>query len=269
MNILKMSMENFHAEADFRAVSRQTLVKSVGQALAAAASVSTLPRVAAAGEEDTEGVTLGAAAEEKPVKRITDFEAPYNRNPVPLTKFLKNAKAILVVNSKLDDPVSLQQMPPLVELATRYSKDGLRILVFPTDQGTFEPDDDETVRIKNYQFYGFGQYPVATVMDKIDIVGTSAHPIYKFLCSSLPNPYGVKRITLNYEKFLLNADGVPVRRYPRKMELADYEKDVQAVLKGEQLPDESLAFRKAWVAAKKEAAMSEYAFRKNLNYYDN
>lgn len=50
---------------------------------------------------------------------------------------------------------------------------------------------------------------------------------HRYLCRGLKNPNGVARITLNYEKFLLDKDGVPVRRYPRKLEAEDFEQDVQ------------------------------------------
>lgn len=46
-------------------------------------------------------------------------------------------------------------------------------------QGTFEADEDRVVRIKLYQFYGFGQYPRAVVFDKVDIVGSTIHPFYR------------------------------------------------------------------------------------------
>lgn len=46
-------------------------------------------------------------------------------------------------------------------------------------QGTFEADEDRVVRIKYYQFYGFGQFPKAVVFDKIDIVGNTIHPFYR------------------------------------------------------------------------------------------
>lgn len=49
----------------------------------------------------------------------------------------------------------------------------------------------------------------------------------RYLCKGLKNPNGVARITLNYEKFLLDKDGIPVRRYPRKLQAADFEQDIR------------------------------------------
>jgi len=211
--------------------------------------------------EDTAGKAQGKSS-------AGEFSVPYNGKEVELGKFL-GSKATLIVNTKIDDPASLQQMPALVAVTQLYGKKGLGVLAFPTDQGYFEPDDNDVIRIKNYQFHGFGQYPIAVMFDKIDIVGNTAHPLYKFLCARLKNPYGVGRITLNYEKFLLNAEGIPVRRYPRKTQATEIEKDIKALLAGQPLPEETKEFKISWIQAKREALQSQYAFKKGLNYYDN
>jgi len=89
------------------------------------------------------------------------------------------------------------------------------------------------------------------------------HPFFQ----ALPTPNGYGRITLNYEKFLLDADGNPVRRYPRKYTAYDMAPDIEALLAGRELPPETLAYQKAWREAKREASKSEYSFRYNYNYY--
>ena len=84
-------------------------------------------------------------------------------------------------------------------------------------------------------------------------VGKRADPFYKYLCLTLRNPNKIARITLNFEKvrlpygvhvnlsartiasihltifsqFLLNAEGRPIRRYPRKYSGYDMEEDVK------------------------------------------
>lgn len=135
-------------------------------------------------------------------------------------------------------------------------------------QGTFETDDDEIIRIKFKQEYGYGQYPDAVVFDKINVVGKGADPLYKYLCLTLRNPNKVARITLNFEKFLLDSEGRPVRRYPRKYSPFDIEPDIKALLAGKPLPPPTPMFIKAWRDAFQEAERSEYAFKKGLNYYD-
>ena len=108
--------------------------------------------------------------------------------------------------------------------------------------------------------------PVYTVFSLWDTF-RSAHPLYNALTKNFPTPNGYGRITLNYEKFLLDANGKPVRRYPRKFSAYDMEKDIQALLAGESVPEETEAFKKSWREAKREAVKSEYAFKYNLNYY--
>eukprot|EP00903_Cladosiphon_okamuranus_P014278 g13261.t1 len=212
-------------------------------------------------------VASTSTAETRPLREL-GFEVPYTGKSFPLSKFL-GSRATLVVNPKIDDPESLHQMPGITKLASEYSKDGLNVLLFPTDQGTFEADEDRVVRIKLYQFYGFGQFPKAVVFDKIDIVGNTIHPFYRYLCRGLKNPNGIARITLNYEKFLLDQEGKVVRRYPRKLEAADFEADVKAVLAGDPLPAENRDYKLSWLKADQEATKSEYAFKLGLNYYNN
>jgi hypothetical protein len=106
------------------------------------------------------------------------------------------------------------------------------------------------------------------VTDKTDIVGKFAHPLYKYMTTNLPNPNDVTRITLNYEKFLLDSEGNVMRRYPRQWSAERMDKDVQAVLKGDFLPAEEKKWVFAWREADKESTRSMYSFRKHYNYYD-
>ena len=76
---------------------------------------------------------------------------------------------------------------------------GLRVWAVPTEQGYYEPDVSELVRAKAYQQFGFGTYPTAVVFDKIDVVGSTRHPLYSYL-ASFPDPNGVGRLSLNFEK---------------------------------------------------------------------
>jgi len=214
----------------------------------------------------TSSTATSSKADDKNAIDFKSFKLPYNHENIPVKEFL--GKATIVVNMKLDDPQTPTQYPILIELFNKYEKDGLNLLVFPTEQGYFEPDDDEACRAKSKEYYNFGSYPHGVVFDKVDLIGASAHPFYQALTSSLPTPNGYSRITLNYEKFLLNAQGEPIRRYPRKFSAYDMERDIVSALQGEVLSEETPEFSKAWREAKREAMKSEYAFRLNYNYYD-
>lgn len=142
----------------------------------------------------------------KEVYDMGAFKLPYNHENLAFRDFL-GSKATIVFNMKIDDPQTVTQFPNLLEIYKKYKNQGLNVHAFPTEQGWFEPDDDETVRAKSKEYYGFGNYPTSVVFDKVDILGPSAHPLYSALTKSLITPNGYGRITLNYEKFLLDSKG--------------------------------------------------------------
>jgi hypothetical protein len=109
--------------------------------------------------------------------------------------------------------------------------------------------------------------PLAQVFDKYDLLGAKALPLYTWMTNQMPNQWGVRRIVFDYERFLVDETGQPLRRYPRKYPVEMMEADVQAVLEGKPLPPPTLAFLQAWEDAKREATKSEYAFKPGLNYY--
>jgi len=233
--------------------------------LSSLALCGSLPR-AAHGEEELSAAELPVPAPPPPREPSAyDFDVPFRGEPVDIKPFI--GKANIFVNVKFDDPETLQQMPGLQDLLTRYGPAGLHVLAFPTDQGWFEADDSNTLRLKFKQVYNFGQYPSAMVFDKYDLLGGKALPLYSWMTNKLPNQWGVRRIVFDYERFLVDESGQPLRRYPRKYPVERMEEDVEAVLSGKPLPPPTLAFLQAWEDAKREATKSEYAFKPGLNYY--
>ena len=244
--------------------------------LYASADESPLPLVAPASAADEAEVALAPpeappaplappAPPPPPVTSAYSFDVPFRGEPKDIDPFL--AKANLVVNVKLDDPITRDQMPGLGALLDNYASKGLHVLAFPTDQGWFEAEDNNKLRLMFKEQYNFGQFPNAVVFDKADLLGTNALPLYAWLTTAFPNPWGVTRIVFNYEKFLLDGSGQPLRRYPRKFPISLIEPDVEAVLAGQPLPPPSERYLKAWEDAKREAIKSEYAFKPGLNYY--
>ena len=60
---------------------------------------------------------------------------------------------------------------------------------------------------------GLSHAMAARVFDKIDVIGNTAHPLYRYLALAT-NPNGVGRLTVNFEKFLLDGDGKPDQAVP-------------------------------------------------------
>jgi len=200
---------------------------------------------------------------------LSDIPFAVNGKKKKVSKLLGKG-ATIVMNIKLDDPETTVQLPALRSLMAEYAAQGLGAILVPTDQGDYEPDDSATVRIKvasQFQIQSSSKGPIV-VTDKTDIVGKFAHPLYKLMTAVKPNPNNVSRITLNYEKFLLDADGKVVRRYPRLWPSDRMQRDVAAVLAGKELPPEDPKWLFAWKEADKEVTRSIYSFRKHYNYYD-
>ena len=128
----------------------------------------------------TTAANAAAETKEKVVPQKVDVKSlrvPYNHENVEFGPFL-GKKATIIFNMKIDDPQTVLQFPTLKEIYNKYAKDGLNVHAFPTEQGWFEPDDDETCRAKAKEYYGFGDYPGAAVFDKVDLLGPSANPFY-------------------------------------------------------------------------------------------
>ncbi len=66
------------------------------------------------------------------------------------------------------------------------------------------------------------------IFGKIDVNGSGAHPLYKFLKSRVKGSLG-SFIKWNYEKFLCDVNGVPVKRYLPSTSPLDLVPDIMAL----------------------------------------
>jgi len=96
---------------------------------------------------------------------------------------------------------------------------------------------------REYAYKKFGiEFPI---MDKIEVNGKDAHPVYKLLREALPgslpsafSPFGFPlpgekgKIEWNYVKFLVDRDGKPIRRYTSTYDPIKAEDDLRLVLAG-------------------------------------
>jgi len=97
----------------------------------------------------------------------------------------------------------------LQDLYERYCQGGFVVFGFPCNQfGHQEPGKDH--EIKHFVTSTFGvTFPM---FSKTKVNGPEAHPVYKFLRSNLTGLLG-NTIKWNYTKFLVNRQGVPVKRF--------------------------------------------------------
>ncbi|CAB9512417.1 Glutathione peroxidase 1 [Seminavis robusta] len=179
-------------------------------------------------------------------------------------------KAVLVVNIKQDDPVARKDIPELISLVTKYGRNGEFVVVCcPTEQGYFEPDTSTLIRLKLASEYGYGINPASVVTDKVNLLGTGAHPFWRWLEGTSRSPAGLGRVQGNFEKFLLDGrTGLPLRRYPRKYMPLDIRDDIEAVIAGRPIPPAGANWAEEWRGAAAEAERDTYRFEKGLNVFD-
>lgn len=117
-------------------------------------------------------------------------------------------KAILVVNTASECGLT-PQFEGLESLYKKYKDEGLIILGFPCNQfGNQEPGDEKAIEQGCVINFGV-TFPMFA---KVDVNGSTAHPIFKYLKKELGGLFGGK-IKWNFTKFLLDKNGKPVERF--------------------------------------------------------
>jgi len=208
-----------------------------------------------------------------------DFELPVEGKSVKFGDLIRQqvdeegrskVKVILVSNMKEDDPIARKDIPEFISLAAKYGKEGeFAVILSPTDQGYYEPDTSQLVRIKLASEYGYGINPSTLLTDKADLLGKRAMPFWRWMQSNCRTPAGLGRVEANFEKFLIDGrTGIPLRRYPRKYKPTNIENDIKAILAGKPLPPAGANFLEEWRVAAVAAEADTYRFQKGLNYYD-
>lgn len=132
---------------------------------------------------------------------------------------------VLVVNVASKCGFTANNYAQLKEFDAKYYEKGLRILLFPCNQfGNQEPGDNESVC-----HYIGGISERFLVAEKVDVNGSGAHPIFKWLQDSCPG-FLFNAIKWNFTKFLINRQGEPVKRYAPNEEPKTFEADIESLL---------------------------------------
>ena len=117
-------------------------------------------------------------------------------------------QVILVVNTASRCGLT-PQYEGLENLYEKYKDKGFVILGFPCNQfQNQEPGSEKEIYERCLVNYGV-TFPM---FSKIDVNGNNAHPIYKYLKDRLPGLFG-KKIMWNFAKFLIDRNGIPVKRF--------------------------------------------------------
>ncbi len=117
-------------------------------------------------------------------------------------------KTVLVVNTASKCGLT-PQFEGLEKLYQKYKDMGLVILGFPCNQfANQEPGDEKSISEGCMINYGVS-FPM---FSKIEVNGKNALPLYKYLKKELSGLLGGK-IKWNFTKFLIDSNGVPLKRF--------------------------------------------------------
>lgn len=136
-------------------------------------------------------------------------------------------KVVLIVNTASKCGFT-PQFEGLEALYKKYKDQGLVILGFPCNQFAHQ-DPGTNAEIGEFCTKNYGVS--FQMMEKINVNGDNAHPLYKYLKNALNGSFG-DSIKWNFTKFLMDRNGFPVKRFAPTVKPADMEVDIIAVLKG-------------------------------------
>lgn len=102
------------------------------------------------------------------------------------------------------------QYQGLQELHERFSEQGFSVLAFPCNQfGKQDPGTNEEIQDfcqRNYRV----TFPVFA---KVNVNGSTAHPLFQYLKQAAPGALHSQAIKWNFTKFLIDREGRVLRRY--------------------------------------------------------
>jgi len=156
---------------------------------------------------------------------IADFTVTTNRGE-PLDLAEKKGKVLLVVNTASKCGFT-PQYDGLEKLYEQYRDRGFEVLGFPCNQfGNQEPGDAD--EIAEFCKVNFGvSFPL---MQKVDVNGAAASPLFDWMKGEAPGLMGSKAIKWNFTKFLIDREGKVVRRYAPQDTPARIARDIEKLL---------------------------------------
>lgn len=157
--------------------------------------------------------------------QLTDFAATrINGQTQALSNFKGEVLLIVNVASRCG---FTGQYAGLQQLHTDLHERGFQVLGFPCNQfGGQEPDDEATIN----QFCESKYNVTFPMFAKVDVNGTNAHPLYKWLKTSMPGLLGSEAIKWNFTKFLIDREGHVVKRYAPNTDPSEIRADIEKLL---------------------------------------
>lgn len=146
-----------------------------------------------------------------------------NGSEKPLSDYAGNVLVIVNTASKCG---LAPQYEGLQQLYTKYHGQQFEILGFPSNQFlNQEPGTDEQIQ----QVCQLNHGVTFPVFRKIDVNGSGAHPLFKYLRKKAPGILS-NAIKWNFTKFLVDRQGNVIKRYAPSTTPAEMEKDIVNLL---------------------------------------
>lgn len=154
---------------------------------------------------------------------IFEFEAnDIDGNKVSLSKY--KGFVTIIVNVASACGYTKANYEGLNALFEKHADAGLRIAAFPCNQFKNQEKGD-SAKIKAFCEKRDVKFDI---YEKIEVNGKNAHPLYKYLKHTIGDDAPIK---WNFNRFLINKEGVPVKRYLSSKNLEPMETDILEELK--------------------------------------
>ena len=156
---------------------------------------------------------------------IYDFEAvSIEGKPAGLAS--QRGKVLLIVNTASACGFT-PQFAGLETLWKNYADKGLVVVGFPSNEfGKQDPGSNDEIASFCELNYGVS-FPM---MEKVDVNGSKAHPLFKWLTREAPGVLGTTSIKWNFTKFLVGKDGKVLGRYSPSDKPESMRQDIEAAL---------------------------------------
>ncbi len=138
-----------------------------------------------------------------------------------------SGKVVLIVNTASKCGFT-PQFEGLEKVFEKYKEQGFIVLGFPCNQFAHQ-DPGSNSEIGEFCQRNYGvNFPMFA---KIDVNGSDAHPLYKYLTKEAKGLLGSEAVKWNFTKFLVGRDGNVLDRYAPTTKPEDISKDIEKALK--------------------------------------
>lgn len=156
---------------------------------------------------------------------VYDYEANTLRGQEEsLSKY--KGKVLLVVNTASKCGFT-PQYKGLQEVYDKFKDRGFEVLGFPSNQfAGQEPGESEDIA----EFCEINYGVTFPMYEKIDVKGSDAHPLFKYLSKEAPGVLGSKSVKWNFTKFLVDQEGRVLKRFSPQTTPDQIEADIAKLL---------------------------------------